>query len=234
MNSDVGNLGAVERVGVVVPAHDEQDWLGACLHALRRAADRLSIPVDVLVVADACSDRTAALARAAGVDVLEIGARNVGVARAAGWAQLAPAPDPTLWLATTDADTLVPDDWLERMVTYADGGADAVVGTVAVRDWSSTGRGDTVRSAWQADYARKRNHVHGANLGVRADRYAAVGGVPATALAEDAGLVAALQAAGARVLTATDIPVLTSARFSSRAPGGFSSFLDDLADEVSA
>jgi hypothetical protein len=123
------------------------------------------------------------------------------------------------------------------MVAYADGGADAVVGTVAVRDWSSTGRAETVRRAWQADYARARDHVHGANLGVRADRYAAAGGVPATALAEDAGLVAALRAAGARVLTATDITVLTSARSSSRAPGGFSSFLDglvDCADGVSA
>ncbi len=114
------------------------------------------------------------------------------------------------------------------MLTYADEGWDAVVGTVTVHDWAVTGRPETIRHAWQADYARTRDHVHGANLGVRADRYAAVGGVPATALAEDAGLVSALRDAGARVLHATDIPVLTSARLSTRAPGGFSSFLDEL------
>jgi GT2 family glycosyltransferase len=228
----------IERIGVVVPAHDEQEWLSACLDALALAAAAVRLPVDVLVVADACVDGTAAVARAAGVGVLEIAARNVGVARATGWARLAsagPAIRPArTWLANTDADTLVPVDWLQRMVAYADEGWDAVVGTVAVRDWADASRTETVRRAWQADYARSRDHVHGANLGVRADRYAAVGGVPADALAEDTGLVTALRAAGARVLTATDLPVLTSARSSTRAPGGFSSFLDGLGDDLSA
>jgi hypothetical protein len=36
------------------------------------------------------------------------------------------------------------------------------------------------------------------------------------------------------VLIATDLPVLTSARHSTRAPGGFASYLDDLTDDVSA
>jgi glycosyltransferase involved in cell wall biosynthesis len=224
----------LERVGVVVPAHDEQDWLEACLDALTRAIRWTEIPVDIVVVADACTDDTVEVARSAGVDVVEIAARNVGRARATGWDRLRREPADTQWLATTDADTLVPEDWLVRMVGYANRGWDAVVGTVTVQDWATAGRPDSIRSAWQARYARARDHVHGANLGVRASCYATVGGVPARTLAEDVGLVAALTASGARVLIATDLPVLTSARHSTRAPGGFASYLDDLTDDVSA
>lgn len=224
----------IARVGIVVPAHNEQDWLGRCLAALGRAAAAVPLPVDVVVVADACTDATTTVARAAGVDVLDIDARNVGVARRVGWDRLRGDASPSLWLATTDADSLVPPDWLTRMVGYADEGWDAVAGTIVVRDWAAAGRPDAVRAAWQVNYGRSRGHVHGANLGVRASRYASAGGVPTRALAEDAGLVAALTADGARVLTATDVPVLTSARFSVRAQGGFASYLDDLDEGLGA
>src|SRR5262245_59099720 len=56
------------RLAVLVPAHNESAGLLPALHviqALLRAADRL------LVVADNCSDDTAAIARAAGAEVAE-------------------------------------------------------------------------------------------------------------------------------------------------------------------
>jgi poly-beta-1,6-N-acetyl-D-glucosamine synthase len=56
------------RVTVLVPAHDEGDRITDTLAGLRRQ----TLPPDrVLVVADNCSDDTAALARAAGAEVLE-------------------------------------------------------------------------------------------------------------------------------------------------------------------
>ncbi len=55
----------IAAVGVVIPAHDEEDLLPSCLDAVRLAAAPLAgVPVHVIVVADACTDRTAALARA--------------------------------------------------------------------------------------------------------------------------------------------------------------------------
>jgi 1,2-diacylglycerol 3-beta-glucosyltransferase len=63
-------MGTPPRLLVVVPAHDEEAVIGDLLESLRQAdypADRL----DVVVVADNCSDRTAELARAAGAEVLE-------------------------------------------------------------------------------------------------------------------------------------------------------------------
>jgi cellulose synthase/poly-beta-1,6-N-acetylglucosamine synthase-like glycosyltransferase len=96
--------------------------------------------VHLVVVADACRDATAKVARRGGASVISIGARNVGMARAAGvrevlqrTAYLDPAD---VWIATTDADTLVPPDWLDQQIRYASGGWDAVVGTIRVADWS--------------------------------------------------------------------------------------------------
>jgi glycosyltransferase involved in cell wall biosynthesis len=63
---------------VVVPAHNEEALLPACLAALRRAARAVSTPVHVLVVADTCTDKTAVTAQACGARVIGISARNVG------------------------------------------------------------------------------------------------------------------------------------------------------------
>ena len=46
----------------MIPAHNEADWLPACLDALC-AADPVAGPVEVIVVANGCTDDTAELAR---------------------------------------------------------------------------------------------------------------------------------------------------------------------------
>jgi glycosyltransferase involved in cell wall biosynthesis len=74
----------VNRVGVVVPAHDERDLLPACLAALAVAAARVApVPVEVIVVADACTDDTEELAAAAGAHVLTVRTAPTWAARPA-------------------------------------------------------------------------------------------------------------------------------------------------------
>jgi len=227
----------IEAVGVVVPAHNEETLLPACLAALRQAAGILgvfSVPVSVLVVADTCTDKTAAVAGASGARVIAIGARNVGAARAAGMAELlrlTPDVDPSaVWLATTDADTVVPPGWLERQLRYAGQGWDVVLGTVTVADWD--GHPPHVPAAFDALYEfgdGPHQHVHGANLGIRASAYLAAGGFRSLRTAEDHALLAAATEAGCSVLQASDITVETSARRRARAPLGFSHLLRSLA-----
>jgi glycosyltransferase involved in cell wall biosynthesis len=224
----------IEAVGVVVPAHDEETLLPACLAALDRVAGGIGVPVSVLVVADTCTDGTAAAARACGARVIAIGARNVGAARAAGMAELlrlTAGVDPSaVWLATTDADTVVPSGWLERQLSYADQGWDVVLGTVAVADWD--GHPAHVPAAFDALYEfgdGPHQHVHGANLGIRASAYLAAGGFRSLRTAEDHALLAAATEAGCSVLKASDIIVQTSARRRARAPLGFSHLLRTLA-----
>jgi glycosyltransferase involved in cell wall biosynthesis len=225
----------IDRVGVVVPAHNEADQLPSCLDALAVAARRVAVPVDVVVVLDACTDDSRAAAGA--TPTIEIAARNVGIARRAGFTALrsrrpAHVPDEHVWLATTDADSRVPADWLIRMIAYADAGWHVVAGTVCVEDWSEHWGDDSerLRRAWALTYqpGDQHPHVHGANLGFRADCYAAVGGIPAVALSEDASLLTAFEAAGYSVRRAGDLPVVTSARRDARAAGGFGTFLDEL------
>jgi len=227
----------IRSVGVIVPAHDEQDLLPFCLAGVRRALQALrGMPVHLVVVADACRDRTAAVARRGGASVVSIDAGSAGAARAAGAREvlrrtrrLNPAD---VWLATTDADTLVPARWLRQQVRHAGQGWDAIVGTIQVADWSGYPPG--TRSLFRQRYERfdtgtgQHGHVHGANLGFRASAYLAAGGFPELPTAEDHALVAALTAGGSRVLRTRALPVITSARRDSRAPDGFSGYLARL------
>jgi len=229
----------IRSVGVVVPAHNEQDLLPSCLAKLRRAARALrGTPVHLVVVADACHDRTARVARRGGAAVVTTGARSVGAARAAGVREVLRRTghlDPAdVWLAATDADTLVPACWLREHVRYGGQGWDAVVGTVRVADWS--GYPPAVRSLFHMRYGARTGldpHVHGANLGFRASAYLQAGGFPDVPTAEDRKLVAALTANGSRVRYTRALSVVTSARREARAPHGFSDYLADL-DAASA
>lgn len=225
------------RLGVVVPAHDEEDLLADGLAGLRGAAAAVAdrARVRVLVVADACTDRTEELARARGVEVRAIAARNVGLARRAGASALLGDID---WLATTDADSVVPPDWLAAQLDARDCGAAAWVGTVEVVDW----RGqpgvvpDRYRAAYEAGHrpGDAHRHVHGASLGVAAHAYRAVGGFPALASGEDVALVGRLDRGGHRVVRDRAHPVVTSARAVGRAPDGFAGHLRGLAKHVMA
>jgi glycosyltransferase involved in cell wall biosynthesis len=227
----------ISAVGIVVPAHNEERLLPSCLTALREAARvaaaSYGVSVATVVVADACSDDTAALARRAGVTVVEVKARNVGVARAAGMREILrrgrPAERGGLWLATTDADSVVPPNWLSEQLRHADRGWEAIVGTVAVTDWT----GHTAATA--IEFARRYGvwrgwhpHVHGANLGFSAPAYLTAGGFPPRLTAEDRALVSVLQAQGRRVLRTPEPQVVTSARPRYRAPHGFGHRLTTL------
>ncbi len=228
-------LDAIAAVGVVVPAHNEETLLPACLTALRRTASALHVPVHLLVVADMCSDRTTAVARAEGAQVISIRARRVGAARAAGMTELlrlTSGSDPsTVWLATTDADTVVPPGWLRRQLEYANGGGDVVLGTVTVTDWDAHPPHVPVTFAERYAFGSGPHpHVHGANLGIRASAYLSAGGFRPLRTAEDHALLAAATRVGCLVVQASDIAVETSGRRLARAPRGFSNLLRTLAD----
>ncbi|MEU8953243.1 glycosyltransferase [Streptomyces sp. NPDC048518] len=288
MTSTPASAPAPAALAVVVPAHDEQHRIGTCLHSLRRAAARTApVPVLIVVAADACTDATAAVAADAGAEVVEIDARNVGAARAAGadhamerlagagerpaepeerlreawarpaagrpavgrfaepWERLAepwarPAAGQGVWLAMTDADTTVPEDWLIHQMAWARRGYDAVLGTIRL---APARTGSLVVARHDADYFRTRPltgratawehpHVHGANMGLRAAAYRRVGGFAALPTGEDRDLVGRLVASGHRVARTDQHPVRTAARLRGRAPGGLADLLMTLRPPV--
>lgn len=212
-------------VSVVIPARNEQHLLPGALSAIGVARSRIpDIRVDVTVVADSCSDHTAGVALSSGAFVVCASVGNVGAARAIGFrAVLDRNADvrPGHWLASTDADSLVPPDWFIAQLLAARQGHQLFLGTVRLPP-----EGESTFPTWVQRYTsdairgHEHGHVHGANLGIAASTYRGIGGFRALATGEDVDLVRRARRAGAQVAWNTETPVITSPRLRGRAPQG--------------
>lgn len=206
-------------IGVIVPAHNEERLIKCCLESLLDAAAHPALdgePVEIIVVLDACSDQTGSVARQEGVTTLTTSARNVGLARQLGATKALACG--ARWLAFTDADCVVADDWLISQLAL---NADAVCGTVAVNDWGIYGERMQQHFALTYKDVDGHHHIHGANLGVSTTAYKSVGGFTGLATSEDVALVEALKKIGARIAWSSAPRVVTSVRQDYKAPGGF-------------
>ena len=206
-------------IAVIVPAHNEEDHLLACLASITIAARCPNLGgerVVTVVVLDDCTDGTRGVAQRTGVTTISLTARNVGAARALG-AQLAMAAG-ARWLAFTDADTEVAPDWLSAQTAQS---SDAVCGTVAVKDWGTYGQKMRTHYAQTYNDADGHKHIHGANLGVCAKAYERAGGFQFLDSSEDVALVKSLETIGASIAWSAAPRVWTSSRRNYRARGGF-------------
>jgi glycosyltransferase involved in cell wall biosynthesis len=223
------------RIDVVVPAHDEATLIGASIGALLDAREHALaaeplLEVGVTIVLDACTDGSRSVVERFGgaVGLVEIDARNVGAARRAGIAATTDhstgVPLDRRWIANTDADSRVPADWLEAHLRAFERGTDVLLGTVRpdFADLDAAGR-----SRWLLSHppGHLPGNVHGANLGIRLDRYELLGGFASLAEHEDVDLVARARTAGLAVRATLDSPVVTSGRRTGRTPGGYAQFL---------
>jgi hypothetical protein len=229
----------IDHVVVAIPARDEERLLPACLRSVTAAASvlrraRPGIPVSVAVALDGCTDRSAEVVGAWDVAVVRLPGSGVGAARDAavesGLLALRHPPESSTWLACTDADTVVPGHWLLRHVMWAERGTDLVVGTA---EPVGVARAEAL-AAWHARHqlVEGHAHVHGANLGVRADRWRAVAGFGPLAVGEDVHLVERVRAATDRWVATDTTRVLTSGRSRSRVQHGFAGYLTDLDAET--
>ena len=225
-------MSTIAEVYVVIPARDEEALLGRCLTSVAGAVDELilrhpSSRVSTLVVLDRCVDGSAGVAAAFDVPVLKVALGRAGAARRAGVDHVTRAcrnPRKRVWIANTDADTVVPRHWLTKQVALAERGCDLVLGTVEP-DPDDLGSG--VADAWRTTYtsAEQHPHVHAANLGLTLSAYRATGGWADVASDEDVMLVRAARAAGLWCVSTDEIRVRTSGRLRGRAPAGFAAFL---------
>lgn len=234
-------------VGVVVPARDESARIAGCIASVRRSVEAAACRrAVVVVVTDRCDDDTGAVARRALGDagvVVVVDHGNVGAARRRGAAvaldhlargDRAGRDLSRTWLLTTDADTVVPERWVASHLRPAQAGAAAVAGVVRVDGFAEHGAdAETVQSRFAQTYVVHADgthpHIHGANLGVRADAYQAVGGWGIQPTAEDHALWNRLRADGWPVVSSIDAWVTTSGRRTGRAPAGFAADLVALA-----
>jgi len=201
-------------ISVVVPAYNEESSLGALLESL--AAQDTSLPFEVIVVNNASTDRTKQVAQQytsqLTLTVLDEPRKGRGPARATGFAH---AQGEIIF--STDADAIVPSNWISSLSTkLSDTRFAAVSGTCRVQDltWSQNMAINTVmplamRGFWLL-YGTP--WLTGSNFAIRRNVYELSGGFNSTLAAiEDAELALRVKPHG-RIKMVTDTPVITSGR----------------------
>jgi Glycosyl transferase family 2 len=115
----------IQAVGVVIPARNHCETIAKCIHSLFASNSHSGWrhSLWIVVVADACTDDTAKVAREAlGAfgQVLEVCARSRQAAHQIGsttvMEHFRDVPRHTLLLASTDATAELPHDWIEAQL----------------------------------------------------------------------------------------------------------------------
>jgi peptidoglycan/xylan/chitin deacetylase (PgdA/CDA1 family)/glycosyltransferase involved in cell wall biosynthesis len=164
------------QVSVVVPAFNEELWIGRCLDSLAGQETRYSY--EVIVVDNNSTDRTAEVAAAyAGVRVVHEQRQGLVRARQAG--QVAARGE---IVAHTDADSVLPCDWVQRIGDAFASQPGLVLASGAMCFPAAPLRARLIQTflnwivlLWWL-LTRRLAVVNGCNFAVRADALAAGGG----------------------------------------------------------
>lgn len=199
------------KISVVVPAHNEETLLPRCLDAL--LAQDYAGPIQIVVVENGSTDGTSRVACRQGVAVVHEKERDYCRALIRGFAE-----SKGDIVAVTDADTVVPHDWVSRLVREYELASDIVaVGGNVVFDrpnWKGWVLAKLLVPIfnWLDRHDPRGPHLWGSNLSVRRDAFEAIGGWnPAFSLEVDSELSERLRGIG-RVVVLGTLKVRTSSR----------------------
>lgn len=230
---------------VVIPAPNEAERITACLTPLHEQG------ADVLVVANNCTDATAAIAADCGAAVVDctVASGGVGAARRLGVAEGLRRAKRVRAILTSDADCIVATDWVEINMRHIDGGAAAVCGFVQpIAEEHAALPAPLLRRAALEDRfldlkVQLEQHLTGrvgheqtpgASLAFAPPAYAAAQGFDPMPTCEDRAIILRLKALGLRVVHAREATVYASCRLEGRAPGGMAAALRERAADPDA
>jgi hypothetical protein len=268
---------------VAIPAKDEADRISACLLALAR---QTRTPDSVLLLLNNCSDLTEAIARNLSATLpfalhltshafapaeahagnarrlaMQLAANLAGSPNRTGHGNLAGSgnlANPNAVLLTTDADTIVADDWIEKNLRALWDGADAACGHVEIDpieamlippclreddalECELTGLLDRIACVLDPDPADpwpRHTEAAGASIAVTLAAFSRTEGIPSIATGEDRAFIKALARLDARIRHDPAIRVTVSGRTYGRAEGGMADTIrrrirqqDEFADD---
>ncbi len=233
------------RVVVAIPARDEAEKVGGCLVALGR---QTRPPEAVVLLLNNCTDMTEQVAQSIEVPFpVEICSRwlspceaNAGTARRLAMNRASLVAGRRGIVMTTDADAIVPPDWVALNVQALISGVDVVCGQAEIdpqdaalipahlhaydaleREYSDLLDAIVDRLCPDsADPRPRHTEASGASLAMTAEVYRQAGGVPHVPNGEDRALINALRQIDARIRHDPTVRVTVSGRFVGRAEGG--------------
>jgi hypothetical protein len=237
----------VAKSVVAIPVRDEADRIGACLAALNA---QIRPPDAVVLLLNNSTDTTETIARGMrlhlrfSLDITSVALppaqASAGHARRLAMQSAADQVGDDGILLTTDADAIVPPDWVVRNLHALDKQTDIVCGRAVIDPVEAAlipahlHEDDAREShlialldmlAWMLDPEPhdpmpRHTEASGASLAVRVDAFRRAGGIPNIRSGEDRAFVRALWMSDARVRHDPTIQVVVSGRIIGRAEGG--------------
>lgn len=237
--------GAAAPAVVAIPAWNEAERIAACLSALGNQVRPLTAGV---LLANNCIDGTETIAQNVTLPfrlairrvALPPDQAHAGMARHLAMRHAAELAGPDGIVLTTDADAIVPPDWVALNLDAVAAGSDAVCGRAVIDPHEATlipahlHADDALECQYAdlldaiaealcpdpADPSPRHTEASGASLAVTVAAFNRVGGVPLVPTGEDRALVAALARIDAPIRHDPAIRVTVSGRIEGRAPGG--------------
>lgn len=199
------------KLSIVVPAFNEEKLIESCLASIRAAsAGRAGLEVELIVVDNACTDDTAAIAARCGAQVVLEPRRQIARARNAGAAAATGE-----WLLFVDADSWPTRELLDEALACM-GDAGVVGGGSTVRVHGVPAWLALIGASWNG-LSRVTRWAAGSFIFCRARAFHAIGGFDLDFfVAEEIDLSRRLKrwarARGQRFVILHHHPLLTSAR----------------------
>jgi hypothetical protein len=219
-----GDACTPRAIVVAIPVRDEAERIAACLLAFGR---QTQLPTAVVLLLNNCTDMTEMIARGIHLPfqidiqtvVLPAPNANAGTARRLAMDRAVVLAGRHGIILTTDADAIVPPDWIALNLRALSVGADAVCGKAIIhpeeaglipahlheddaRECLYIDLLDKIANALSPDPADpepRHTEASGASLAMTVSAFLRAGGVPHVSSGEDRALIKSLQRIDARI-----------------------------------
>ena len=74
----------MKKISVIIPAHNEEKYIGKCLDSISRAISNIDVPVEIIVALNRCTDRTEDIAKSYKAITVKEDEKNIAKIRNTG------------------------------------------------------------------------------------------------------------------------------------------------------
>ncbi len=188
-------------VSIIIPALNEEEYIGKCLNSINELDDHEGI-LEIIVIDNGSTDRTAEIARNLGARVYSI--KNVTISRLRNYGALNAKGS---IIAFVDADCIVSKDWLKNALKELE---DESVGATG-SNYQISGQSTWVTKAWELNMKELKNRcetdwIQSGNLIIKKDIFNLVGGFDEDlSVCEDSDICYRIQDKGYKIISNRDI-----------------------------